>query len=43
MIYWDGRDAEGDPVANGVYFYKLEVRGLQGKSVSRIDRMARVR
>jgi Peptidase family C25/Propeptide_C25 len=22
-IYWDGRDADGDEVANGVYFYKI--------------------
>jgi len=22
-IYWDGTDAHGDPLANGVYFYKL--------------------
>jgi hypothetical protein len=25
---WDGRDAHGRPVAKGVYFYKLTVRGL---------------
>jgi flagellar hook assembly protein FlgD len=22
---WDGRDEEGDPVANGVYFYRIEL------------------
>lgn len=22
-IYWDGRDQDGDPIANGVYIYKL--------------------
>jgi len=22
-IYWDGRDEDGDPVGNGVYFYKV--------------------
>ena len=22
-IYWDGRDEDGDKIANGVYFYKM--------------------
>ena len=22
---WDGRDDDGDPVANGVYFYRIEL------------------
>ncbi|MCW9065746.1 MAG: T9SS type A sorting domain-containing protein, partial [Ignavibacteriaceae bacterium] len=22
-IYWDGRDEDGDPIANGVYIYKV--------------------
>ena len=22
-IYWDGRDEDGDPIANGVYLYKV--------------------
>jgi hypothetical protein len=42
-ICWDGKDAEGDAVANGVYFYKLELRSLDGKTVEKIERMARVR
>ncbi len=25
-VYWDGRDADGDYVANGVYFYRLLLR-----------------
>ena len=42
-ILWDGRDREGDPVANGVYFYRLVIRTLQGGEISRIERIARVR
>ncbi len=33
---WDGRDADGDPVANGVYFYRIELssgREVFGKIV----------
>jgi len=26
-IRWDGRDRDGDPIANGVYFYKIVARG----------------
>jgi hypothetical protein len=28
VVPWDGRDGEGDRVANGVYLVKLEARGL---------------
>jgi hypothetical protein len=31
-VEWDGRDAEGDPVANGVYFYKVEARSADNGS-----------
>ena len=30
QIPWDGRDANGDPLANGVYLYKVIVRSLSG-------------
>ncbi len=42
-ITWDGRDADGDPVANGLYLYKLEVRTAEGRTISRVERAARVR
>ena len=42
-IAWDGTDADGDPVANGVYLYKLEVRTTEGKALRRVDRVARIR
>jgi len=28
---WDGRDEAGRPVANGIYFYRLEVKGRDAK------------
>lgn len=33
---WDGRDNFGDPLANGVYFYKVSVR-LNGKELKQRD------
>ena len=33
QIAWDGRDEDGDVLANGVYFYKVIARGsLNGES-----------
>ncbi len=31
--YWDGKDANGDPVPGGVYFYQLKVNGKTIKGV----------
>ncbi len=28
VVYWDGADDSGQPVASGVYFYRLEVSGI---------------
>jgi hypothetical protein len=30
-VYWDGRDRDGDEIANGVYFYKVVARSGTGK------------
>jgi len=30
-VYWDGRDRDGDEIANGVYFYKVIARSGTGK------------
>jgi len=27
QIQWDGRDADGDYIANGVYFYRVVFKG----------------
>lgn len=42
-IVWDGRDADGDRLANGVYFYKVSVTSESGKRASRIERLAVLR
>ncbi len=34
QIPWDGRDQEGGEVANGVYFYRIVARSLDGASSS---------
>ncbi len=41
-VFWDGRDADGDEVANGYYFYKVQVKG-EGKIESAIEKMAKIR
>ena len=41
-VYWDGRDAEGDPLANGVYLYKVTTR-RNGETKSVIEKLAIVR
>ncbi|MFZ5515849.1 MAG: type IX secretion system sortase PorU [Candidatus Zhuqueibacterota bacterium] len=41
QISWDGRDADGDLLANGIYLYKLETthqQGSQSLSATKIDR-----
>lgn len=41
---WDGRDADGDPVANGLYFFELAVWDDQNRRADRrIDKLVRVR
>ncbi len=41
-IYWDGRDADGDLVANGVYLYKV-IMSTEGKVQSLTQKLAVVR
>ncbi len=41
-IYWDGRDEDGDAIANGVYLYRVTVR-KDGKSENITQKLAVVR
>ena len=41
-VFWDGRDNDGDEVANGLYFYQVQATG-GGKTDSAIGKMARAR
>jgi len=40
QLRWDGRDSEGDEVANGIYIYKIDVRDGEGDKDSFIGRAA---
>ena len=31
VIDWDGRDADGDQMANGTYLYKVIVKSVDGE------------
>lgn len=42
-ITWDGRDHDGDRLANGVYFYKVTARTRDGEHGSRIERLVVLR
>ena len=37
---WDGLDQDGDPLANGVYFYRVVARTAAGRSDESIERLA---
>ncbi len=41
-IYWDGRDEDGDLLANGVYFYKF-ITKINGIAKTVIQKMAKVK
>ena len=41
-MYWDGRDNDGDDVANGYYFYQVQVSAGE-KTEAAIGKMVRVR
>ncbi len=41
-VPWDGRDREGDELANGVYFYKI-IMNVGGKSEEVIQKLAKLR
>ena len=41
-LYWDGRDRDGDKLANGVYLYKIIVDDGQHK-IEKIEKLAVLR
>ena len=41
-LAWDGRDAEGDKLANGVYLYRLQAVGPSGHA-SELGRLVKLR
>ncbi len=42
QIYWDGRDDDGDSMANGVYLYKVIIEG-EGKTETDIQKLVILR
>ncbi len=42
QIYWDGRDSDGDEIANGYYFYELIVK-QDGKTHSALQKLVKLR
>jgi hypothetical protein len=43
QIAWDGRDAEGDDLANGVYFYRVSVTGASGATTQQLGKVVKLR
>jgi len=41
-VYWNGRDHDGDNIANGIYFYKVIAKGT-GSATEVIQKLAKVR
>jgi hypothetical protein len=39
VLEWNGTDAKGDPVSNGVYLYKLDIEDSGGRHHTTIDRL----
>ncbi|MDX9978161.1 MAG: type IX secretion system sortase PorU [Candidatus Cloacimonadales bacterium] len=40
QIYWDGRDNDGDRIANNTYFYKITAKQINsGKKVEKIEKL----
>ena len=43
MVEWDGRDADGIEVANGVYYAKLQIKRDGEKDITEILKMMKLR
>jgi hypothetical protein len=42
-IDWNGRDEDGDALANGVYFYRVRARSADGRGEEKIEKLAVLR
>jgi hypothetical protein len=43
VVPWNGHDEMGDPLANGVYFFRVELDGPDGKVASEMQRLVVMR
>ena len=43
QVQWDGRDAQGNPVASGVYVYKLKAKSVPGERFEEVRKMILMR
>ncbi len=43
QVHWDGNDAEGSAIANGVYFYRLSAATASGRRVDQLGRLIKLR
>ena len=43
QIAWDGRDAEGDDLANGVYFFRMSITTPSGATRQELGRLVKLR
>ena len=43
QIAWDGHDAEGDELANGVYFYRVSATSASGKTTQQLSKLVKLR
>jgi flagellar hook assembly protein FlgD len=41
-ILWNGKDRDGNSIANGIYFYKI-ISKVGGKTVETIQKLAKIR
>lgn len=43
QLAWDGRDAEGDELGNGVYFFRLSATTTSGATTQQLGRLVKLR
>ena len=43
QVPWDGRDAEGSPLANGTYFYRISAVTAAGEHTNELGRLVKLR